>query len=256
MEPRVLCGFAASRENPQTRRTSREAARVRRDPCCRAVAEAAREDTRPTVGQERGQNWGRRVWRGCSYSGRWMSWGVGGRCSGASTSTALRAEYGYEYDGVKKLSLGVGFGIGIEGRWDSIPIPTPTSTPMGGAEAGWTRLPSVAAGAEHRQRVAQRVSAGFWSSRRIQPRRGRQKAWARGSVRDSVAPPGLETSWDTVPTADAVGYLLSVLRTYGTPGPLRLRGFARKPTNPADFAGSREGRRGGTRTPTRTRADG
>ena len=89
------------------------------------------------------------------------------------------------------------------------------------------------------------MSAGFWSSERIQPRRGRQKAWARGSVRDSVAPPGLETSWDAVPTADAVGYLLSVLRTYGTPGPLRLRGFARKPTNPADFAGSREGRRGG-----------
>jgi hypothetical protein len=195
-----------------------------------------------------------------------MSWGVGGRCSGASTSTALRAEYGYEYDGVKKLSLGVGFGIGIEGRWDSIPIPTPTSTPMGGGEAGWTRLPSVAAGAEHRQRVAQRVSAGFWSSERIQPRRGRKKAWARGSVRNSVAPPGLETSWDAVPTADAVGYLLSVLRTYGTPGPSRLRAKTHKPGGlRGKPRGQERGRGGGigggvcgggTRTPTRTRADG
>ena len=72
---------------------------------------------------------------------------------------------------------------------------------------------AAAAGAEHRKTVAQRVSAGSRSSKRIQPRQGRQKPRVQGPLRNPVAPPGLETSRDAGPTADAVGYRLSVLRT-------------------------------------------
>ena len=96
-----------------------------------------------------------------------------------------------------------------------------------GPKPRWSRLQLAAAGAEHRQMVAQRVSDGFWSSKRIQPRTGGQKAWVRGSVWNSVAPPGLEALRDAVSTADAVAIFFRCSAPMETGASTRFRARAK-----------------------------